>query len=593
MKGLLTLIERFKLNSKLMLGFSSGLVIAAAIGFYSLSTLASLETEMERIYEADLLGISHIKEANINLIYMGRALRQMMIAQDDASRDMARAQLLAARESLRSELAEGRKRIFRAEAIARHDQFTRNFRKHNEMVEHALALIEREKANPSAAAHFITSPEYVAAVNAADDDLTALTKIKEAGTKVTIEAARQRAEDARRTALLLMAIGIGLAIGFGVLIGASIKRPNERLRNSVEELAAGKIDTPIPHTDYPNEIGVLARAIGVLQEIYRKADAQHWVKSHVAEISAALHQAEDLLTLTQAAVSRIAPVVNAGHGAFYVTDAEGRHNLLASYAHRERKHLNNSFAAGESLVGQCAMEKTAIVLTAPKDYIRIGSGLGEGQPACIIVLPVIHAERVLGVLEFASFQQFSERDRGVLEDLLPVLAASMEILDRSARTKELLVATKEQAERMEKQAAQLEEQQVEMEAQQAELSEAENWFRSIIETAPDGMLVADDGGRILLTNPAAETLFGYAPGELIGGQIEQLVPERVRGKHGELRADFIAEGLSRAMGAGPRVLGLRKDGGEFAIAVSLSPLPERGGRGKCISISVRAAGASA
>ena len=588
MNGLVTLIERFKLNSKLLLGFSSGLVIAAAIGLYSLSALTALETEMERIYEADLLGISHIKEANINLIYMGRALRQVMIAQDDLARDQARAQVLTARETLRSELAEGRKRIFRAEAIARHDQFTRNFSKFNENVEHALALIERERANPSAAAKFVTSPEFIAAVNAADDDLGALTRIKESGSKATIEAMRQRAEDTRRTALLLLILGIGLSIGFGVLIGASIKQPNERLRKSVEELAAGKVDTPIPHTDYPNEIGVLARAIGVLQSIYRKADQDHWVKSNVAEISAALQQTDDFIALTRTAVSRIAPVIGAGHGAFYVADTEGCYTLQASYGYRERKHLSNSFKNGEGLVGQCAMEKATIMLTAPKDYIRITSGLGEGPPACIIVLPVIHAERVLGVLEMASFQQFGEREKAVLEALRPLLATSMEILDRSLRTRELLASTKEQAERMEKQAAQLEEQQVEMEAQQAELSEAENWFRSIIETAPDGMLVADAGGRILLSNPAAETLFGYAAGELVGGQIEQLVPERARAAHAGLRSTFTAEGLSRAMGSGPQVLGLRKDGVELPLAVSLSPLPEHGSRGKCISVSVRA-----
>jgi PAS domain S-box-containing protein len=233
------------------------------------------------------------------------------------------------------------------------------------------------------------------------------------------------------------------------------------------------------------------------------------------------------------------------------------------------------------------MEKAAITLTAPKDYIRINSGLGEGPPACIIVLPVIHGGRVLGVLEMASFQQFSEREKTVLEALMPTLATSMEILDRNLKTRELLASTQEQAERMEKQAAQLEEQTVEMEAQQAELLETENWFRSIIETAPDGMLVTDAGGQILLANPELERIFGYAPGELIGGSIEQLVPDRVRGAHDGLRKTFMNEQRSRVMGAGPSLSGRHKDGREIAIAVTLSPLPSRGTRGKCVSVSVR------
>jgi PAS domain S-box-containing protein len=587
MKALLTAIEKFRLNTKLVLGFSSGLLIAAAIGIYSLSTLQQHEADMERLYEIDLLGISHIKEANINLIYMGRAMRQMMIAQDDVTRDKARAQVATARATLNNEMVEGRKRIVRAEAIARYEQFQRNFARYNENVEHALALIEREKANPSAAAQFVTSPEFIAAVNAADEDLTALTKIKERGSKVTIDAARQRAEETREVALLLMFFGIVLAVGFGVLIGITINRPNDRLRASVEKLAEGDVAATIPHTDYPNEIGIMARAIQVLQGIYRKAEDTRWIKTHSAEIGAALQRTEDFQSLAQTAVSRIAPVINAGHGAVYVMDGERRLSLFGSYGYRERKHLNNSFMLGEGLVGQAAMEMATIMLSAPKDYIRISSGLGEAPPTCVAVLPIIHQERVLGVLEVASFQQFSEREKTLLEALLPVLATSMEIIDRSQRTRELLVATQEQAERMEKQAAQLEEQSVEMEAQQAELLETENWFRSIIETAPDGMLVIDERGTIMLANPQAESIFGYAPGELVGASTERLLPEAMRNEHAALRQEFVAEGRNREMGESRQLQALRKDGSEVPVRVSLSLLPARGNRGKCVSASVR------
>jgi two-component system sensor histidine kinase/response regulator len=587
MNMFMTFVERFKLNTKLILGFSSGLIIAAAISLYSMSSLKSLESEMEQIYEIDLLGISHIKEANINLIYIGRSLRHMMIAQDDITRDQARARLNRAVETLRKEMENGRKRIVRAEAIARYEQFNMNFTKYMENVDHALQLVEREKANPSVAAKFITSAEFMATVNAADEDLTALTKIKEKGSKATIDAARQRAETTQLVALLLLVVGVGLAAGFGVLIGATINRPNDRLRTSVEKLADGDVESPIPHADYPNEIGVMARAIKVLQDIYRKANEQHWVKSHSAEISSALQQTEDFLALTQTAISRIAPVIGAGHAAFYVADKEDRYNLLASYGYRERKHLNNSFGVGEGLVGQCVMEKSTILLSAPQNYIRINSGLGEGPPACIMVMPIIHSERVLGVLEMASFQQFTDRERAVLEAMMPVLATSMEIMDRNLRTKELLVATQEQAERMEKQAAQLEEQSVEMEAQQAELLETESWFRSIIESAPDGMLVVDADGRILLSNPKAEKIFGYEFGELVGTAIGQLVPTASRGSHAEMRASFMEEGQSRLMGEGINVAGLRKDGTEFPLAISLSLLPARGSRGKCVSVSIR------
>ncbi len=588
MHALLIAIEKLQLKIKLMLGFSVGLLVAAVIGFNSLNTLNMMTADIERLYDDDLLGISHLKEANVNLVYMGRALRQAMIAPDDVARDKARAQVDAARSSLQRQLDEAKKRIVRKEALAIYEEFLHKLNKYNENVVHALAMLERERINSSEAARYISSAEFVAVGAAADDTIDQIIRIKEAGSKETLELLRQRAMETRNMATLLLIAGIVLTLGIGVLIGISIQRPNDRLRNSVEDLAAGKVDTPIPHTDYPNEVGIMARAIAVLQDIYRKANEQHWVKSHVSETSAALQQADDFRALTQATVSKVSPVIGAGHGAFYVADADGRFNLLASYGYRERKHLNSSFALGEGLVGQCAMEKAPIMLTAPKNYIRINSGLGEGPPACIIVQPIIHNDRVLGVLEVASFQQFTAREIAVLDALQPVLSTSMEILDRNLKTRELLVATQEQAERMEKQAAQLEEQQVEMEAQQAELLETENWFRSIIEAAPDGMLVAEASGRIVLTNPEIEKIFGYEPGDLIGGSIEQLVPERIRGGHAHLRETFMAEGRSRSMGNGPaRLAGQRKDGSEVVVAVTLSPLPPRGTRGKCVSVSVR------
>ncbi|MDP1525321.1 MAG: PAS domain S-box protein [Rhodocyclaceae bacterium] len=583
----LSVIERIKLNTKLIIGFSAGVIIALVIGLNAIQGLSSLQVEMEKMYENDLLGISYIKDANLNLIYMSRAMRHMLIAQEDATRDASLAAIKRAREKLMSDLAEARKRMYRTEVIERYASFEKDLTKALEGIEHAVGLIQREKMNSSVAAQFITSKDFGAIIAKADGGLHELTEIKVKSADLSLGLARAHAAETQRLALILLACGVVLAGLLGILVGLSIKRPNDRLRASVEQLAAGKVDEEIPHTDYPNEIGVMARAIAVLQGIYRQSNAQHWIKSHTAEISSALQQADDFRSLSQTAVSKIATVMGAGHGAFYVADGDGRYNLLASYGYRERKHLNSSFATGEGLVGQCVMEKAAIMLTAPKDYIRINSGLGEGPPACVIVQPIIHNERVLGVIEMASFQQFTDREKAVLDALQPVLATSMEILDRNLKTKELLAATQEQAERMEKQAAQLEEQQVEMEAQQAELLETENWFRSIIETAPDGMLVTDASGQILLTNPEVERIFGYEAGELIGGHIEQLVPERARGGHDSLRQQFMAEGHSRVMGAGPQLTGLRKDGKEVSVSITLSPLPPRGTRGKCVSVSVR------
>lgn len=401
------------------------------------------------------------------------------------------------------------------------------------------------------------------------------------------EALAARGEALRTTVILTALLLLLLGVAAWLIGNRGLAQPIGAVVDNLAQLAAGSLEVTIAGVERRDEVGDIARAAGVFKAFVQKLDIQRWVSTHTGDLATALQQAEDFGSLARVALSMIAPLTGAGHGAFHVRDAEDGFTLQAGYGHHDRGHASDRFLPGEGLVGQCAIEKTPIVVTAPVDYIRISSGLGEGAPASIVLLPIVHSERVLGVLELASFRPFSEREQALLDAVAPLLASTMEILDRNLRTRELLTATQQQAERMEKQAAQLEEQSVEMEAQQAELRETESWFRSIIDMSPDGMLVVDAAGRILLANPAVEQIFGYAPGELIGGPVDQLVPDRVRERHPALRASFMQESRSRAMSESPDLSGLRKDGSEVGVAITLSPLPPRGHRGRCVSVAVR------
>lgn len=104
----------------------------------------------------------------------------------------------------------------------------------------------------------------------------------------------------------------------------------------------------------------------------------------------------------------------------------------------------------------------------------------------------------------------------------------------------------------------------------ADLDEAVTW--AMVESSPDGMLLADEHGVLVLVNTQIEALFGYDRGELLGLPVEKLIPERHRMAHTAYRTRYAMAPRPRAMGGELALKGRRQDGSEFPVEVSLSPI---------------------
>lgn len=102
-------------------------------------------------------------------------------------------------------------------------------------------------------------------------------------------------------------------------------------------------------------------------------------------------------------------------------------------------------------------------------------------------------------------------------------------------------------------------------------------FRELLEAAPDGIIEVDAEGKIVLANAATERLFGYSRDELLGKSVDDLVPDKLRDQHLRHRLQYATAPLTRPMGSGLPLLAQQKDGSQFPVEISLSPVKSTAG----------------
>jgi signal transduction histidine kinase/DNA-binding response OmpR family regulator len=191
----------------------------------------------------------------------------------------------------------------------------------------------------------------------------------------------------------------------------------------------------------------------------------------------------DLSTVSNLVLSELAPLINAQHAVFYVSDRDDDGqmvlNLAASYAFNNRKSLANQFQVREGLIGQCAYEKSRILLTnVPKDYVQVSSGLGQAPPANIIVLPALFEGEVKAVIELATFGEFNETQQQFLDQLMESVGIVLSTIAANMRTEGLLKQSQLLTSELQAQQEELKKTNDRLEQQAASLRQSEELLRT-------------------------------------------------------------------------------------------------------------------
>ena len=258
-----------------------------------------------------------------------------------------------------------------------------------------------------------------------------------------------------------MRLAVIAALGFsGLLAWLTFRRivhPIRALQTSVEVIARGDYNQSVPFITATDETGALARSVDVLKQGAAAMDQQRWVKTSAAGITSDLHSATTLAEFGRRFLTGLVPLLGGGAAGFYVADkSTGDLTRVADYGLADDTTAPGSFRTGQGLVGECARERKALQLEGlPPDYLRLASGLGGAAPVRAGAWPLTSQDSLLGVIEAATFRALSPRERTLIEELLPVVAMSLEILQRNLHTRELLDETQRQAFELEAQHAEL------------------------------------------------------------------------------------------------------------------------------------------
>jgi len=433
-----------------MLLLAVPLVGLVGLGAFVRSQIAVIEAMTRYVVDLQIESLVTLGEISRCGSEMRVHIRTYLLADGEASQNRAEADLRQNQAKLNDLLGTYADRLISSEKDRRLlTEYRELIREWSSECEKVIALLAAGRRDDATALFF--SGPLTKLGSRSNDVLREWTQHNEAlGTSAGMSAVAAIGS-ARRNLLIAVGFAMLLASAMGLLTFRRIVLPIRALQTSVESIAGGDYRSTVPFVKTADEIGALARAVDVLKDGAGQMAGQRWIKANVAKLGATLHSAASATEFGQRLLSGLVPILGGGAAAFYIAEKDPPHlRRIAGFGLTGGTSATDRLALGEGLAGECARERVAMTLAnLPPDYLRISSGLGGAAPVQTIAWPLLSPSGLAGVLEFASFWALDASEMALMEELLPAVAMSLEVLSHNLATQELLVQTQEQARELE------------------------------------------------------------------------------------------------------------------------------------------------
>ncbi len=357
------------------------------------------------------------------------------------------------------------------------------------------------------------------------------------GVSVPINSIMAQADRNFMISLLVGFIGILLLASVIYIITRNITNPIEKITENLKKLSKGHIDRKMKlkissgdeieemtkalntsieglniKTDFANHIGrgildydfkmlsdddelgqslidmrdSLLKARKEDQERKEEDEKRRWMNEGLAKFADILRQNNDNLEkLSDEIIKNLVYYLKANQGGIFMVneDDDGKQliEMLSAFAYDRKKFIESRFEMGDGLVGAVAIEKETLYLTdIPEDYIEITSGLGDGTPGCLLLVPLKLEEEVFGVIEIASFDVFEEHHIEFTEKVAESIASTLSSVKINIKTNELLEKFQQQSEEMAAQEEEMRQNMEELQATQEEAARKSSQMESLI-----------------------------------------------------------------------------------------------------------------
>ncbi len=262
-------------------------------------------------------------------------------------------------------------------------------------------------------------------------------------------------------------------------------------------------------------------------------EQRNWIAQGLAKFGDIMrHSNDNINTLSDDVIQNLVHYINASQGGLFIVDDTDPKKvfleMLSAFAYDRKKFLTKRIAMGDGLIGVCALEKNTIYITdVPSDYMEIESGLGDSRPKSLLIVPLKSEDKILGVIELASFNLLKPHEVHFVEQLCDSIASTLSSLRINTRTAELLQESQKKTDELAVREDELRRAMDEMTNARNESQRREAEMAGILSAVDETLLKAelDPEGKFESANQKFLSALGFRKDELIGRSIKNILPD--------------------------------------------------------------------